>query len=68
MSKRNNPLNKFMQAGVMNSAFMVQALEQYAKQVAQDDSDWGNSFVAKEAWQQSANECLEAIKQWRNFN
>lgn len=63
-----NPLNKFMKASAMNTAFMVQAVEDYAKQALEDDSDWGNSFISKEAWQQSAKECLEAIKQWRNFN
>ena len=64
---RKNPLNKFMEAGVMNTVFMVQALEDYAKQVMADESDRGNSIISKEAWQQSAQESLEVIKQWRTL-
>ena len=64
---RKNPLNKFMEASVMNTVFMVQALEDYAKQVMADESDWGNSTISKEAWQQSAQESLEVIKQWRTL-
>ena len=64
---RKNPLNKFMEASVMNTVFLVQALEDYAKQVMADESDWGNSIVSKEAWQQSAQEALEVIKQWRTL-
>jgi DNA repair protein RadC len=62
---RKNPLNKFMEASGINTAFMVKALEEYAKQVIADESDWGNSIVSKEAWQQSAQESLEVTKQWR---
>ena len=67
MSKRINPITKTMQASTMNHAFIVQALEDYCGRMLEDKSDWGNSWVAKEAWQQSAKEYLESIKQWRSF-
>jgi hypothetical protein len=45
----------------LSEAFIIESLHRYAKDVLQDDSDWGNSFVSKEAWQDCANKVLLLI-------
>ena len=52
-------------SGSLMHAYVVEALAKYSDQVLQDDSDWGNSFVSKEAWQRCAREVKETLD--KNF-
>lgn len=49
------------EVGGLKEAFIIEAIHQYARQVINDPTDWGNSFISKEAWQVCAKECLAAI-------
>ena len=49
---RNHPLA---------DAFIVEALTRYADDVLADDSDWGNSFISKQAWQDLAKSMKENL-------
>ena len=42
-------------------AFLLTAIESYSRQVLADDSDWGKSFINKEAWQEIAQENLTML-------
>jgi hypothetical protein len=71
--KNKNKTNKqllnemFMhsQAGVLKQAFIMEAIAHYAQAVLTDKSDWGNSFISKDAWQLCAKECLDTLKEHR---
>jgi hypothetical protein len=52
---------KVVKQDPLGEAFLVEALSRYAKDVLQDDSDWGNSIISKEAWQHIANEVLSTL-------
>ena len=51
-SAKGNPLGE---------AFLLTAIESYSRQVLADDSDWGKSFINKEAWQEIAQENLTML-------
>jgi hypothetical protein len=47
------------------TAFIVEALERYANEVLSDSTDWGNSIIKKEAWQEVATQVLAGIEKER---
>jgi hypothetical protein len=47
--------------GGLKEAFIIEAVHNYSRQVINDPTDWGNSFISKAAWQVCAKECLTAI-------
>jgi len=49
--KKVKALVKHLDQDILSESFILEALTRYAKDVLEDDSDWGNSFVSKEAWQ-----------------
>lgn len=56
---------KALDKEVLGNAFLVTALESYARQVMMDNSDWGNSLVAKDLWQGIAKKVVDAIESER---
>lgn len=66
MKKLNNKqlLNQMItksDAGVLKQAFIMEAIAHYSKAVLADTSDWGVSFISKDAWQLCAKECLQSL-------
>ena len=53
---------KMLQRNPLGELYIAEALSHYSKQVEQDDSDWGNSFINKAAWQSLANQINQAMK------
>jgi len=51
----------FSKGGALMHAFVAEALATYSDQVLSDESDWGNSFISKEAWQRCADEVKKEI-------
>ena len=49
--KKIDELVRDAKARPLGEAFILTAIESYSRQVMADDSDWGKSFVSKEAWQ-----------------
>ena len=49
------------EVGGLKEAFIIEAVHNYSRQVINDPTDWGNSFISKAAWQVCAKECLAAI-------
>ena len=49
------------ECGALKQAFVIEAIHRYSRDVLRDETDWGNSFISKDAWQQCATECLAAI-------
>ena len=52
---------KALKQDPLGEAFIVEALSRYAKDVMEDDSDWGHSFISKEAWQHIAQQVVFQI-------
>jgi len=46
----------------LGEAFLITAIQSYSLQVIQDDSDWGNSLVSKDAWQLLAQHNLTMLE------
>jgi Fe-S cluster biosynthesis and repair protein YggX len=59
--KKLKSMIKQLEHDQLSEAFFIEALNRYAKDVLQDDSDWGNSIVSKEAWQDIANKVTTLI-------
>jgi len=49
---------KVVKQDPLGEAFLVEAMSRYAKDVLQDNSDWGNSIISKEAWQHIAQQVV----------
>ena len=49
----------------LGEAFLLMAVESYCRNVMADDSDWGNSLIAKDTWQGIANETLTMLVEGR---
>ena len=47
----------------LGEAFLITAIHSYSLQVLDDDSDWGNSLVSKDAWQLIAQHNLTLLEQ-----
>jgi hypothetical protein len=60
-----NDLLTWAKSGPLMHAYVVEALAKYSDQVLEDESDWGNSFISKEAWQRCAQEVKGALD--KNF-
>jgi hypothetical protein len=45
----------------LRKAFVLTAIESYSRNVIADTSDWGNSFINKDAWQAIAQENLTLL-------
>lgn len=56
-------LVKQISSDVVGNAFIVEALNRYANEVLSDSTDWGNSFIKKEAWQEVAKRVLAGIEE-----
>ena len=56
-------LIKELSKDVLGCAFMVQALHQYSTEILSDSTDWGHSFINKEAWQAQAQHVQELLKE-----
>jgi ATP/maltotriose-dependent transcriptional regulator MalT len=59
--KKIDELVREAKARPLGEAFILTAIESYCRQVMADDSDWGNSFVSKEAWQLIAQNNLTML-------
>ena len=62
---RVDRLVKQLSTDGLATAFIVEALERYAHEVLDDKSDWGNSVIKKEAWQEVAKQVLTGIEKER---
>jgi hypothetical protein len=58
---RVDRLVKQLKHDTLAEAFIVEALERYAREVLEDKSDWGNSIIKKEAWQEVAKQVLVGL-------
>jgi hypothetical protein len=63
--KKVNEVVKAMQNNPLGEAFLLMAIESYCRNVINDDSDWGKSFIAKDAWVGIAKENLTLLEQGR---
>ena len=45
----------------LRKAFVLTAIESYSRNVIADTSDWGNSFINKDAWQAIAEQNLTLL-------
>lgn len=61
--KKVNEVVKAMQNNPLGEAFLLMAIESYCRNVLADDSDWGNSLIAKDTWQGIAKENLTLLEQ-----
>lgn len=55
-------LAKSIQNDPLRKAFFLSALESYARNVINDNSDWGNSLVNKATWQSIAEHYLTLLE------
>jgi len=55
---------RFSESGILKQAFIIEAIRVYSEQtLTVTKEEWGESnFIAKEAWDTCAKECIEAIK------
>ena len=56
---------KTLKDNALGEAFLLMAVESYCRNVMADDSDWGNSLIAKDTWQGIANETLTMLVEGR---
>jgi ATP/maltotriose-dependent transcriptional regulator MalT len=59
--KKIDQIVRSAKADVLGEAFILTAIESYCRQVLDDDSDWSNSLVNKDAWQLIAQHNLELL-------
>lgn len=50
------------QTGALQEVFVLEAIRHYSELILQDQTDWGNSFISKDAWQMCARECLVSLE------
>jgi len=59
--KKIDEVVKNLKDNALGEAFLLMAVESYCRNVMADDSDWGNSLIAKDTWQGIANETLNLL-------
>lgn len=59
--KKIDEVVKTLKDNALGEAFLLMAVESYCRNVLADDSDWGNSLIAKDTWQGIASETLNLL-------
>ena len=65
--KKINEVVKNLKDNALGEDFLLMAVESYCRNVLADDSDWGNSLIAKDTWQGIANETLTMLVEGREY-